>query len=292
VGKKKDHLYLHLDHLPTELLNERLPGISETASIFAGVDVTKEPIPVLPTVHYNMGGIPTNYLGEVLMPTAENPNAIVPGLFAAGEAACASVHGANRLGANSLLDIVVFGRACALRIAAISKPGDKMPELKPGAGMQAVETLDQLRYSTGHIPTSVIRDDMQQVMQDNAAVYRTQETLGEGKRLIDITVKTFRDVKTTDRSLIWNTDLVETLELRNLLGNAATTMHGAEARKESRGAHAREDFSERLDDEWMKHTLAHFDTEEGTTSISYRANNRGTLDEDECKAVPPAKRVY
>jgi len=292
VGKNRDHIYLHLDHLPSELLAERLPGISETAAIFAGVDVTKEPIPVLPTVHYNMGGIPTNYLGEVLLPTKEHPDAIVPGLFAAGEAACASVHGANRLGANSLLDIVVFGRACALRIAAISKPGDKVPDFKADAGLEGIASLDKMRYSNGARPTHEIRSEMQKVMQDNAAVYRTQETLAEGKALIDLTVAGFKDVKVSDRSLIWNTDLVETLELRNLLGNAAATMHAAEARKESRGAHAREDFKDRVDDQWMKHTLAYFDTEAGKTTIEYRDIHAFTLDEAECKFVPPAKRVY
>ena len=301
VGKDADHIHLHLDHLPPELLNERLPGISETASIFAGVDVTKEPIPVLPTVHYNMGGVPTNHYGEVIRQRKDASGAVidhdevVPGLFAAGEVACASVHGANRLGANSLLDIVVFGRACALRIADIAKPGDAIPPMPANAGAESIHQLDKLRYSQtkgGSIPTAEIRMNLQKTMQDHAAVYRTGESMAEGCVKVDAVVDTFRDVKVEDTSLIWNTDLVETLELRNLLGNASTTMFAAEARKESRGAHAREDFSEREDGEWMKHTMAYFNEETGRTEITYRPIHYYTLDEAECSVVAPVKRVY
>jgi len=297
VGPKKDHCYLHLDHLPPELLAERLPGISETAAIFAGVDVTKEPIPVLPTVHYNMGGIPTNHLGEVIRTEFDSTgqfrsDVVVPGLLAAGEAASASVHGANRLGANSLLDIVVFGRACANRIAEIATPGDKAPDAGPDAGMKTLADLDKMRYADGATPTAVIREKMQGVMQEKAAVYRTEEVLAEGKAEIDVVVKSFEDVKVSDRSLIWNTDLVETLELKNLLACASTTMHSAENRKESRGAHAHENYPDRNDEEWMKHTLAYHDEEEGETKIAYRPIHYYTLDEEECATVPPVARVY
>eukprot|EP00245_Coleochaete_scutata_P017217 TRINITY_DN832_c0_g1_i1.p1 TRINITY_DN832_c0_g1~~TRINITY_DN832_c0_g1_i1.p1 ORF type:complete len:636 (-),score=110.86 TRINITY_DN832_c0_g1_i1:665-2572(-) len=289
VGPLKDHIYLHLNHLPPEVLQERLPGISETAAIFAGVDVTKEPIPVLPTVHYNMGGIPTNYHGEVVTVKGDDPDYVVPGLMAAGEAACASVHGANRLGANSLLDIVVFGRACANRCAEISKPGDPHAPLPPDAGEDTIAWLDKLRYSNGDLSTAKIRDNMQRIMQNNAAVFRTQETLEEGVKLIDECWDSFSRVQVKDKSLIWNSDLIETVELENLLINARITMHSAEKRKESRGAHAREDFSARDDENWMKHTLGYTDNK--SVQIEYRPVHMNTLD-DEAETIPPFARVY
>jgi succinate dehydrogenase (ubiquinone) flavoprotein subunit len=286
---------LHLDHLPPDLLHERLPGISETAAIFAGVDVTKEPIPVQPTVHYNMGGVPTNYHGEVLKPIFDKngkhvSDDVVPGLFAAGEVACASVHGANRLGANSLLDIVVFGRACANRIAEIAKPGDKIPDLKSDAGIESIENIDTLRYKQGTLPTADIRMNLQQAMQFHAAVFRSSDSLLEGKNKVDAIVQSMEDVVITDKSLIWNTDLIETLELQNLLACAATTIHSAEARTESRGAHAHEDYPARNDKEWMKHSLGYFDGK--STKVTYRPIHYYTLDENECKVVPPVARVY
>mmetsp|Transcript_2246 Transcript_2246/g.5755 ORF Transcript_2246/g.5755 Transcript_2246/m.5755 type:complete len:646 (+) Transcript_2246:18-1955(+) len=293
-GPEADHIYLHLNHLPPELLAERLPGISETAAIFAGVDVTKEPIPVLPTVHYNMGGIPTNHYGEVVAPKGGDPDAIVPGLMAAGEAACASVHGANRLGANSLLDIVVFGRACANRVGEVLKPGTPLPPLPANSADLTLARLDKLRNANGNLRTSEIRRNMQRIMQNNAAVFRTQETLAEGNKLIDECTASFQDVKVSDRSLIWNTDLIETMELENLLINAAITMHSAEARKESRGAHAREDFPARDDENWIKHTLGYFDIskpDENKVDIQYRPVHMQPLD-SEMLYIPPKARTY
>ncbi|KAL6779575.1 SDH1 [Auxenochlorella protothecoides x Auxenochlorella symbiontica] len=291
VGPEADHIHLHLDHLPPELLAERLPGISETAAIFAGVDVTREPIPVIPTVHYNMGGVPTNHHGEVVRPTAANPDAVVPGLMAAGEAASASVHGANRLGANSLLDIVVFGRACALRVGETVKPGQTHAPLPEGAGDEAIARLDRIRNAKGSLPASSIRRTMQRVMQRDAAVFRTQSTLEEGCAAIDACVDSFADLGVKDRSMVWNTDMVEALELENCLINAAITMHSAEARKESRGAHSREDFKERDDKDWMKHTVAWFDWGKDKVRVDYRPVHDQPLD-DEMPHIPPKARVY
>ncbi|UZJ55204.1 hypothetical protein CBS101457_004524 [Exobasidium rhododendri] len=292
VGPEKDHIYLQLSHLPPEVLQERLPGISETASIFAGVDVTKEPIPVLPTVHYNMGGIPTKYTGEVIQRGSDGEDKVVPGLYAAGEAACVSVHGANRLGANSLLDIVVFGRACANHIKENLSPGKPHKELKGDAGIQAINDMDWLRNSNGSRRVADLRLEMQKVMQADAAVFRTQETLDEGVVKIDKTHASWKDVSVTDRGMLWNTDLVEGLELKNMLTCATQTMHSAAARKESRGAHARMDYPDRLDDTWMKHTLSYQQGLDDKVKLDYRKVISTTLDENECKAVPPFKRSY
>ena len=290
VGPHKDHIHLHLEHLGATVIQERLPGIAETARIFAGVDVTREPIPVLPTAHYNMGGIPCNVHGEVVAPSAGNPDAVVPGLMAIGEAACVSVHGANRLGSNSLLDLVVFGRAAAHHCGRTVKPGTSHRPLPKDAGDLAVSRLDRLRNAKGARRTADIRLDMQRTMQNHATVFRTGESLAEGVRKLAAVSASMADVQVSDRSLVWNTDLVETLELENLLGQAVATMRSAENRKESRGAHAREDYMDRDDREWLKHTLAWVDAA-GSVRIDYRPVHLNTLTTD-VETIPPKARTY
>ena len=290
VGEQRDHIHLHLEHLGPEVIHERLPGIAETARIFSGVDVTRQPIPVLPTVHYNMGGIPANYHGEVVTLKDGDPESIVPGLMAVGEAACVSVHGANRLGSNSLLDLVVFGRAAAKRCGELLKPGTRHAPLPADAGEATIARLDRLRHANGSRPTAEIRLEMQRTMQEHAAVFRTGEVLTEGVAKVRKVAESFADVKVSDRSMVFNTDLVETLELDNLLGQALVTIVSAENRKESRGAHAREDFPERDDAGWMKHTLA---WRAATTDvrIEYRPVHQQTLTSD-AEPIPPKARTY
>ncbi len=290
VGEHKDHIYLHLEHLGADVINERLPGIAETAQIFAGVDVTKEPAPVLPTVHYNMGGIPTNYRGEVVILKDGNPDTIVPGLMAIGEAACVSVHGANRLGSNSLLDIVVFGRAAAIRCAELIRPNSAHGTVPQAAVDKIVARFDQLRNAKGENPTASLRMRMQRTMQNHAAVFRTGESMAEGIKLLEDVYAGFAHIGVSDRGMVWNSDLVETLELDNLLGCAMVSIKSAINRPESRGAHAREDYPDRNDEEWMKHTLAWLEPN-GEVKIDYRPVHTYTLT-NEVEYIPPKKRTY
>jgi succinate dehydrogenase / fumarate reductase flavoprotein subunit len=294
VGKEKDHIFLHLDHIDPKVLHERLPGITETGKVFAGVDLTRQPLPVVPTVHYNMGGIPCNYHGEVVTLKDGDPDAVVPGLFAVGEAACVSVHGANRLGSNSLIDLVVFGRATGLRLKDQIKPNSPHVDLPGGSEEMSLARLDHFRQAKGGSPTAGIRAEMQKTMQKHAAVFRDSKLLAEGVEKIDAIYAGMHDIGITDRSLIWNTDLVETLELDNLIGQAVVTMKCAENRKESRGAHMHEDFPDRDDKTWMKHTIATFDGwggNGGAVKIDYRPVHDYTLSDD-IAYIEPKKRVY
>ena len=289
-GKLKDHIHLHLDHLDPAVLAERLPGISESARIFAGVDLTREPVPIVPTVHYNMGGIATNYHGEALTKKGGNDDHVVPGLMALGEAACVSVHGANRLGSNSLIDLVVFGRAAAMRCAELLTPNDKHPDLPKNSADLSLSRLDKFRNASGSTGTAQMRMRMQKVMQSNCAVFRTGHVLHEGIKLIDEVYSGVPDIRVTDRSLIWNSDLVETLEFDNLIAQAVVTMHAAANRTESRGAHAREDHPDRDDKNWMKHTLTWLDPK-GKVTMDYRPVHTYTLT-NEVSYIEPKARVY
>ena len=291
VGPNKDHIFLHLDHLDPKIIHERLPGITESARVFAGVDVTKEPIPVLPTVHYNMGGIPTNYHGEVLTKSGDDPDKVIPGLMAVGEAACVSVHGANRLGSNSLTDLVVFGRAAGLRLAETLTPGDRLREPKSEWTDSHLARFDRFRNASGSEPTAKLRSEMQYAMQNDCAVFRTEETMREGVEKIAAVYKKLPQISVTDRGMIWNTDLMETLEFDNLLSQAAVTVNSAVNREESRGAHAREDFKDRDDKVWMKHTLSWLDVATGKVTLDYRPVHAYTMSND-IAYIQPKARVY